>query len=398
MKRILLYLLVLILFFIGGVAYYYSEYIPIVLAQFQSVDKIPYEKKHYKNSYLEYQNNTPILHLYGSASERGEAIGHLMGKQIQHLIDKYIKILHSGEKYQKAIQTAYQLEKHIPREYILEMKGISKGSGIAYKDILLANTFLEMLFGVMCSTFVVQKEQSDVNTLIFGRNLDFPSMNVAHLYDLIMVYHLENKNSLVIIGWPGMIGAISGMNQKGLAATMLVSLSEQRPNFNNIPSTLAFRQVLESYGSVKEVVDYFKKTKIASPNNLTVADAHNKSVVIELSPNYHNRMRYPSGNALYCTNYFLDKKGSQEMYSKKDTRYTSLGKFSKEFIVKNKKIGVSDIKNILKQTALGGTNLQTMISLPVSKTMYLSMEEIPAALGRYQKFSIDHLLRSKLIK
>ena len=56
---------------------------------------------------------------------------------------------------------------------------------------------------------------------LFGRNLDFPTLGYLEQYTLITVYRPTGKRAFASIGFPGLIGVISGMNDSGLAMAIL---------------------------------------------------------------------------------------------------------------------------------------------------------------------------------
>ena len=339
-------------------------------------------------SFLEITQGYPILHLYGTPKEKGMACGFLLRKQIKHLVNSYIHVIYANpEKYKTAIKKAKSLANYIPKEYLDEIKGISETSGVAYNDILLANTFLDIESFMGCSTFISHAANTKEKVLLFGRNLDFHSLDVAHKYDLIIVYHSEKDSNqdIVSITWPGFVGVISGINKQGLTATMLVNISDRKSSAKLIPCTFAFRKLLESKTNVKEAMNFFSKTKIASANNLTVADANNNSIVFELLPFRKTIIRHPENKTLFCTNYSSNNK---LIKGELGIRYMTLKNTAQRYYKQNEKINLSLLKEILKKVAIEEINLQSMIFVPSQKKMYLSMSAIPAASGNYKEINL----------
>lgn len=345
-------------------------------------------KSQFGKSFIENSNGIKILHLYGSPSEMGKAVGSILKEDIQALINNYIKVIFSNKKhYLYALKRAKTLSKHIPKEYLAEIKGISETSQISFDDLLIANCFLDMKESALCSTYVVHKEKSSEDNLMLARNLEFKSLGILEQHDIIIVYHHKNKQKLVSIGWPGLIGVVSGYNEAGLTAAMLVSLSEKRKAYNHIPSTMAFRELLENKTSVKEAVSYFKKVKTASANNLTVVDSNNQSAVFELSPINGMKYRKPDGNILSCTNFF--RKGKNKKLGRRDQYLLSV---KKHFNKGHQKYNVDNLKDILKSAAILPINIQSMIFIPGKAKLFISMKDIPAVSGDYTEFDLTALM------
>ena len=83
-----------------------------------------------------------VVYLTGSPYEIGLAHGKLCRKEIlevnRHIFEYYEKISHDSQS--QWLTRSRRLEKHIPTEYIEEMRGISEGAGIEYDKILFLNT------------------------------------------------------------------------------------------------------------------------------------------------------------------------------------------------------------------------------------------------------------------
>ncbi|MDH5682403.1 MAG: C45 family peptidase [Spirochaetota bacterium] len=392
-KKIIIGALLTVTILLSVFYYANQDKLNLLFARYQSVPYFPYKVGRYGKSYLTYHKGIPVLHLYGSPKERGNAMGRLVREQVKVLVSHFLHKMLPPKKWPVAHSKAKQLEKNIPAEYIEEMKGLSESSGIAYKDILLANTFLEMQSTIYCSVFTAHKEKSASGKLILGRNLDFESFNVAHLYDLIVVHHLSKDHSVVSIGWPGLIGVISGMNSRGLSATMLVSLTGGWESVTDkVPSTIAYRMLLDREHSVKGAYRFFRNRTIASSNNLAVADSHNESAVFELSPVRKTRIRRPTNNFLYCTNYFLVEEGK----SQRDKRYSYLQGKASTYSKHREKVNLPRLKSILRKVALGRNNLQAMILQPEDRKIYLSMDKIPAASGTYLELDLNLFFNPEL--
>ncbi len=68
---------------------------------------------------------------------------------------------------------------------------------------------------------------------------------------IIVRPNTSNKKSTAIIGWPGLLGALSGINQDGTSIGISVV-----PSFNQvgIPNQFLFRSILENHLQLKMLI------------------------------------------------------------------------------------------------------------------------------------------------
>lgn len=58
--------------------------------------------------------------------------------------------------YQMMLEAGHEFLKYLPQEYIDEMRGIADGSGLAFDEILILNTFFDTLMGFRSITFFIK--------------------------------------------------------------------------------------------------------------------------------------------------------------------------------------------------------------------------------------------------
>jgi isopenicillin-N N-acyltransferase-like protein len=178
-----------------------------------------------EGAWLKESNGIFILHLKGSPYQMGYQHGRLLKDQIKILYNDYLlatlKEKTKDEKRFKVYfnffkQKAKALEKFIPQEYKEEMKGIADGSGLAYSDVLIMHTFLDVLSYPKffkkgfktCTNFVVLNEATENSQLIHGRNLSWPSRGLLEKNSVVIFYQPKNGNAFVALSWPGICGVL----------------------------------------------------------------------------------------------------------------------------------------------------------------------------------------------
>lgn len=127
------------------------------------------------------------------------------------------------------------------------------------------------------------------NKVKLARNLDWPWPICGSETIVVSMNAGKNKNNFVNVTWPGYLGVLSGMNEKGVALSAAQCGDKKQ---EGMPVSLLFRSVLEETSSTNEALRYLKNQKPASSMNLVVA-SHDGIAKIELDPE-----RSPIGPAL----------------------------------------------------------------------------------------------------
>jgi predicted choloylglycine hydrolase len=342
---------------------------------------VPFHAAEAEGGRLEIVNGVPVLSLTGTNRRMGRQAGILVKDQLQFLMKNFLHfVFRNPARRATALKKARSLERHIPGQYLEELHGLSETSGVPYEDLLLANTFTEDYRGFLCSTLTVRGSASPGGRLVMGRNLDFISVGVLHHYNMVTVYHPNNGRSFAVVGWPGFIGAVSGMNSLGLTSAMLVSFNGGFSS-ERIPSTIAFRMLLERCGTVAEATALLEANRTAGPFNLTLADAEGNMCVAELAHN-HFATREPLSDILICTNRFHMGEYSETPADYRASRLKS--------IVRNNRgiFDMEEIKRAMRKVYLPLINLQCMLFLPEERVVHLAVGTMPAAKGEFRRIDL----------
>lgn len=132
-------------------------------------------------------------------------------------------------------------------------------------------------------------EQTAQKVHRLARNLDWPLSILGPLTKVIVRPGMEGRKTTAIVGWPGLIGAFSGMNEDLALAISVVPSKLQAGTCNQF----IFRKILEEAGDIAGAVNVLNDLRPASPMNLCIA-ARDGIGVIELDP-----ARAEQGAAVY---------------------------------------------------------------------------------------------------
>ena len=187
------------------------------------------------------------------------------------------------------------LDENITEEYKKEIYGVSLSAspdysfiGPNYYRILNYHAahdighLLQELHMVGCTSFSAWGAKTPDSSLIVGRNFDF-YVGDGFAEDKIIAFINPNVgNKFMMVTWGGMIGAVSGMNEKGLTVTINAARSEI-PTSSATPISIVAREVLQYAGTVDEAYEIIAKRKTFVAQTFMVSsDADKKTVVLEV--------------------------------------------------------------------------------------------------------------------
>ena len=264
------------------------------------------------------------LYLEGDPYQRGVANGLLTKELIQRqekaFVDQLDKIIpsHAYQKFLKYFISYFNrnLDKYVPPEYQLEILGISRFASPQYRWIgpdytRILNYHAAHDIGhamqnmnlVGCTAFAAWGSKSADTSLIIGRNFDFYMGDEFSMEKIICFVHPDSGYNFMMITWGGMIGVVSGMNEKGLTITLNAAKSSI-PYGAKTPVSIVAREILQYASSIEDAFSIAQKRETFVSEAFLVGSAHDgKAVIIEKSP--ENTAIYdPGTNYLVLTNHF----------------------------------------------------------------------------------------------
>jgi predicted choloylglycine hydrolase len=326
---------------------------------------------------LRYINDLPVLTVAGTPEEIGRQKGALTQDVVKKLAD-YPRLLleraNHKERLPKYLETGKVLIERLPADYRDEMRSFARQSGLNPDMGILANTLADVYRGSFsCSSLMIDAKRSATKGPLFGRNLDFYTLGLLDKYSLVTVQRSKGKHAFVSIGFPGLFGCLSGMNDQGLAlAVHEVFLSRDgAPIFNRkgMPYTFCFRQILEQCTTVEEAEELLRATERTTLFSLALCDRRH-SVVLEATP-FSVVPRHGSESVCACTNHF---RSAELMVLPWCNRYRKL--------IQSRKLDQLDIADVaqkLNEVNMGRMTVHTMIFEPVPLKLHLAIGSCPSS-------------------
>ncbi len=310
-----------------------------------------------------------IVELRGDPVQIGTEHGRQCGDTIHLLYDRYLNVAVTGPDRFKASLAALVFVTQMLPEHQSELAALGDSVGLSQADVALAQCFLDLSAVTACSTITLPASAAPDGVARFGRNLDFPSLNIADKHSVVFIYHPNGRYQFAAIGWPGMIGVLSGMNEYGLClSNMEVSRSGRPPTA--MPYTLLYRMVLEQCRTVDEAIALLEKTPRQTANNLMLMDSADNRAVAEIRPEGVTVRRGTSSAPLISTNH---QRGQDTETAGYCWRYDALHADA------TSRLGRIDTKTMewmlgkVVQGSHGDMTLQSMIFEPSSRVVYLAV-------------------------
>jgi hypothetical protein len=154
--------------------------------------------------------NIPVAPIAGSGYSAGYRHGLMLKDQIGEVVEiLHTEILKTGTVRKVNLSRPSLLNNRKPWKNLFlqpitdEMRGIADASGATYQEILLINTYDDIVNLIGCSSIAMPKTKK--NQLFFhARNLDYPFDLLA---DKNVIYRYLEQ-SVISVTFPGYIGAV----------------------------------------------------------------------------------------------------------------------------------------------------------------------------------------------
>ncbi|MDA1014881.1 MAG: C45 family autoproteolytic acyltransferase/hydrolase [Planctomycetota bacterium] len=359
-----------------------------------SAEEFRFPERSVPGADLRYIHGIPVLTLSGSPEDMGSQQTTLAvdpAKEAYTFPRQLLKRMGVGDTGWFIVKSASKtvllngLQRHRA-----ELNQILAKTLVDPDSVTVSNAFLEIRRLGGCSALIVEDARTNIDGPLFGRNFDFPSLGLLQKFSLVTAYQLKDRHSFVSIGFPGLVGVISGMNDKGLAiATLDVYQSKDgsaKFNPKGVPLTWTYRRILEECETVDEAFALLKQIPRTTWMNLAVCDKQ-RGAVFELTPNTVV-MRRPTDSIVSCTNHFRMPELS---VSKGGHRFQAL-----EASRGMPKVGLKEMSERLHATHQSSWTIQTMIFEPKSGRIHIALGDGPTSSKPLKVLDVNQLLRPRL--
>ncbi len=362
----------------------------------------------------------------GNPLDLGNTIGVLSQELIVKQEDLFFSKVHTmvPSKFKQyllrkfLIWYAREMYLNVTEEYKAEIYGISKyGStnndlfGSNYQKALflhsahdIGHAFQDLAL-VGCSSFAVWGDNTPDGNLIIARNFDFYAGDEFSKDKLISFIQPEKGYKYMTVSWAGMIGVMSGMNEKGLTVTINAGKSDI-PLAAKTPISLVTREIVQYASTIDEAIIIAKKREVFVSESIMVGSAlDNRAILIEMSPDNFGVYEVENNSKLICSNHFQSDayledenniKAIKESHSK--YRFDRMKELlaETEKVTPERAVSILRHKEGLKDLEIGYGNEKALNQLlahhgivfqPSEKRVWVSSN--PYQLGEFVAFQLD---------
>ncbi|MDO4727459.1 MAG: C45 family peptidase [Bacteroidota bacterium] len=209
---------------------------------------------------------------------------------------------------------------HVPEYLKSEIYGVSEYASDKYD--YLSNAYLRNLYMhgahdighafedlalVGCSSIALSGENTQDGKMLIGRNFDFYLGDDFAKNKIVSFIVPPFGYKFMSVGWAGMSGVVSGMNEKGLTVTINASKSDI-PLVAKKPIAILAREILQNAANIQEAVSIAKESQVFVSESIMIGSKEDKkAILIEISPKNFDIFELEMSQPLICTNHFQSK-------------------------------------------------------------------------------------------
>ena len=372
------------------------------------------------------------LYIEGDPLERGLITGSLtdtlIDKQETVFLNK-VKDLVSSESKQKFLRKFLswynrKMYKHITNEYKAEIYGVSRYASEDFNEI--APPYLRSLYLhgahdighalqdlalVGCTSFAAWGENTDDGKLIIGRNFDFYAGDAFAEEKIIAFVNPTTGYKFMSVTWGGMIGVVSGMNEKGLSVTINAGKSKV-PLVAKTPVSIVTREILQYASTIDEAVAIAKNREVFVSEAIFIGSAiDKKAALIEISPRNFGVYEVENSNRLICSNHFQSDAYANDKRNKKHIkeshsqyRFDRMEELLQEHPKVSPEIAVDILRNKegLNDKDIGYGNEKALNQLLAHHAVVFKPEELlvwvssnPYQLGEFVAYDLNEVFKNR---
>ncbi|RNB79924.1 hypothetical protein EDM59_26355 [Brevibacillus nitrificans] len=251
------------------------------------------------------------IRVSGPAFERGKQLGQLAKQQIIHNIETYKALFWemAHVKWDAARNYAVQyidvIESYDP-EILLEIKGISEGSGQDLLDLITLNARSEVITNLAggdipsdgCTSMAAVPEVTKHQEMLLGQNWDWNNKVKPGM--IVLEIDQAPRPKILMVTEAGIVGKI-GMNRAGVGVCLNFLGTSER--IVGVPIHIILRGILNS-STLPQAVGQVARMNRGTSANYLIAHKEGEVLNVEASPTNYDVL-YPEKGWQVHANHFI---------------------------------------------------------------------------------------------
>jgi isopenicillin-N N-acyltransferase like protein len=306
-----------------------------------------------------------ILMVAGTPEQMGTAHGTLLRDSIRKTAARAVyavgcaSTLQSGEWFiDRVAEIQRRTLPHTPPRFLAECDALSAAAGMSQRDGRYANLFPEQFH---CSGIALHGKATVGGRVLHARVLDYMRDIGLQVSACVQVFMPEGKNAWMSLGYSGLIGTVTAMNEKGLAIGEMGGRGQGE--WDGTPMTYLLRDIMERAATVDEALDIFKKAPRTCEYYYVVSDKSGAMRGLRCTPKELLVLKPGEQNSL------LPHVPEDTVLMSAGDRAVALSKRVQEHYGK---IDVPQLIEIIKRPVAMESNLHDAIFAPESQEMWFA--------------------------
>jgi len=328
--------------------------------------------------FIYYRPRPTIIELAGTPTEMGAQYGRETKLEMGLLVDWYLRkvvCMNNADMFSAATTTALTVTDRLPDCYAQELSAMSETTGIDRGAIAYGNAFLDLgAVPAGCRTVVVVTD----NRTLHAHNMDWDNIAGLARWTTTIVRRspADDRLDTVTVCFPGMIGAIDIINEKGLALSFNQGGGAPAKEQTTELVFVRMRRIAETCTSFAEAEEMILQTPSGMPFIITLSAAATGEATVYERGRDGVRKREGAGGLVCAMN--VTQFGG--------TKRTALDNVLAE---REEVVGVEGMKTVLRHPQILVTaNIYSVIFDFRNNRMYLASGSIPAAADEYREFDL----------
>lgn len=380
-----------------------------------------------KNSVVRNDYGLWEVYLEGSPSDRGAAYGALCEDILKYQEKVFVDQIHELVPSERWVRFLHKLigifnrnmASHVPEEYREEIFSFSTfcsheydAYGTPYARQLnyhaahdIGHALQEYML-VGCSSFAAWGGMSEGGKLTVARNFDFYVGDAFAENKIVLFVEPDSGYRFASVTWPGMVGVLSGMNERGLTVSINAAKGAI-PTSSAMPISLLTRQILQYAANIDEAYEIASSYKTFVSESILIGSAADGcAAVIEKTPEkialYRADGEYLISTNHYQSELFADDEYNVENIATSDSpyRYERL----EELVGRMAPIDCADAVSIMrdwrgrKDADIGVTNEKSLNQFIAHHSVVFSPDDLkmwvstsPWQLGAYVCYDLNEI-------
>jgi hypothetical protein len=183
-----------------------------------------------------------------------------------------------------------------------EAVAMARVADVRWQTLLVGAVSYELVVGGLgCSTAALASPTGP----ILARNMDWSPADLLAEASHLVRGHRNGQVEWVQAGWPGSLGVVTGMSDRGFAVALNAVFCPHGLNWRGYPVLLQLRRTLEEADGFDAAVEQLSTIRLAAGCILTLVGTENhQRVILERAPT-SCAMRRPTANEpLVATNHY----------------------------------------------------------------------------------------------